>query len=193
MTVDFALEFGGRGVGGRGVGGHGIEHTASPITPPVSYHAEQGGAPGVCGRAVRRGRRSLRDGGDHADGVALGVGELADQDLGGDLVRAHQALAAEAFRLGECGLDVGDLDVEGDVPGVSLGADPDAAADPDAVGVGVALTRYGSVVHWVVGFDLPAEQVAVLGLQLGRILTDNLKVDNWLSHVVLLSASASAP
>src|SRR5574341_1573083 len=129
---------------------------------------------GARDRARRPGglRRALHQ----ADDVTLGIGELADLELVRYLVRAHQPPAAEALSPRERGLHVGHLDVEGDVPGIPLRSRSDAAADPNAVGVGVLLTRHEPVVHRVVAVDLPAEQVGVIILYLCGILTYYLEM-----------------
>jgi Anticodon binding domain len=79
-------------------------------------------------------RSPLRGGLDDADQVAFGVGELGDLDTLGDLLGAHHAGAAETLGLGERGLDVGHLDVEGDVAAVALRALADTAAEFDEGG-----------------------------------------------------------
>src|SRR6185437_5501901 len=85
-------------------------------------------------------------------------------------------------------LDVGHGDVEGDVPAVALRALADAAADAHvAVGGLVVLAVDHPVVHRVVAVDLPAEQLAVVLLQLLAVLADDLEVHDCLAHLVLLS------
>ena len=109
----------------------------------------------------------------------------------GHLVRAHHARPAEALGLLQRGFDVGNLDVEGDVAAVSLGRGPDAAPDADTVGVRVSVTRDDGVVRRPDRVaELPAEQLGVVAAQLVAVLADDLEVDNWLSHLCLLSSPA---
>src|SRR5205814_3776337 len=106
-----------------------------------------------------------------------------------DLVRAHHACAAHALGLGQRRLDVGDLDIEGDVAAVALWPGADAAADPDAIRVRVPLTRGHRVVrrsHLLA--ELPAEELRVVAPQLLAVLADDLEVDYWLSHPVSFRA-----
>src|SRR5436190_10218301 len=126
----------------------------------------------------------LRRGLDDADNVALGIVEQSDLDPLRHAFGPHDPRPAEALGLGERRLDVGDLDVEGDVAGVALRSHPDAAADPDAVGVEVALPLDDPVVHRVVRVELPSEQVRVVGAELVPVLPDDLEVDYRLSHPV---------
>jgi hypothetical protein len=93
----------------------------------------------------------------------FGVAEVGDHRArAGNLVRAHQALPAEALRLGERGLDVGHLDVEGDVPGVALDAADaaDAAASADSLRIRVSVALNDAVVHRAGSIiELPSEEV----------------------------------
>ena len=73
-----------------------------------------------------------------------------------------------------------------------VGAGGDAATDSRALGVGVALTRDHPVVHRVVGVELPTEELAVVLLQLASVLTDDLEVNDRLSHALLLSRRIAA-
>jgi hypothetical protein len=60
-----------------------------------------------------------------ADQVVLGVPEVPDDEPHSrNLVRAAHPPPAETLGLGERGLDVGDLDVEGDVAGVAVRVEP---------------------------------------------------------------------
>src|SRR4051794_24883376 len=127
---------------------------------------------------------------DQADQVALRVLELAQLDLVHDLLRAHDPGPAEALGLGPRGLDVGDLHVEGHVSVVSLRALPDAAADPHAVGVAVAVALDDPVAHRVARIDLPAEELRVVALQLLPVLPDDFEVNYRLSHCFPPSTSA---
>jgi hypothetical protein len=120
--------------------------------------------------------------------VALGIVEEADLDALHRLVRAHHPRPAEALGLRERRLDVGDLDVEGDVAGIPLRARSDAAADSHAVRVGVPLALHDPVLHRVARVDLPPEELGVVTLELVGVLPDDLEVDNWLSHNVSFSA-----
>src|SRR5436190_4921098 len=127
--------------------------------------------------------------------MALGVGELAQADLsvsGLDLLGAHHALAAEPLRLDERRLDVLDPDVEGDVAPVAVRALADAAADADPLRAEVLLAAHEAVVHRVVGVDLPAEELAVVALQLLAVLADHLEVRHWCSHYVTPFSAACA-
>src|SRR6185295_6185451 len=139
---------------------------------------------GLRSRALALGALVLHD----PDEVALRVGELAQHDHPHDVLGAHHALPAEALGLLQRFLDVGHGDVEGDVPAVALRALADAAADADvAVGGLVVLAVDHPVVHRVVAVDLPAEQLAVVLLQLLAVLADDLEVHDCLAHLVLLS------
>jgi hypothetical protein len=71
--------------------------------------------------------RRLFGSGD-ADEVAFGVGDLADDELSRGALGAHLALPPEALGFLECGLDVGNADVEQDAPLVVVAA-ADAAVD----------------------------------------------------------------
>ena len=105
---------------------------------------------------------------DEADHVALGVREQGDRDPDArNLVGAHHPRAAEALGLLQRLLDVVDLDVERDVALIALGRGADAAADPDAVGVRVAVARDDRVVRRPDRVaELPPEQLRVVAAQL---------------------------
>jgi hypothetical protein len=120
---------------------------------------------------------------DDADDVTLGVGEQSYRDAYlRNLIRTHHPRPAEALRLRQRGFDVGDLDVEGDVAVVALGRAPDAAPDPNPVGVRIPVTRDDRVVGRPDRVaELPAEQLRVVAAQLLPLPTDDLEVDNWLS------------
>jgi hypothetical protein len=80
------------------------------------------------------------------------------------------------------GLDVGYLDVERHVAVVALGTARDAPADPDAVGVGVAVAGDDPVLELVVGVDVPVEQLGEVALKLLRVLPCDLEVHYCLAH-----------
>src|SRR4051812_7022261 len=124
---------------------------------------------------------------DQADEVALGVLELPQLEAGHDLLGPEHARAAQALGLGQGRRDVGHLDVERHVPLVALGPAGDAAADPGAVGVRVALALDRPVLHGVVGVDGPAEQLGVVALQRLAVLADDLEVHDGMAHDGLLS------
>ena len=81
------------------------------------------------------------------------------------LVRAHHPRRPLAFGLGERLLDVGHLNVEGDVAFVALGPGGNALADADAVRIDVSFARDRPVLELVVRVDVPAEEVRVEALQ----------------------------
>ena len=118
--------------------------------------------------------------------MALGVVEEPDRQPVHDLHGPHDARSAEALGLLQAGLDVVDLDVEGDVA-LALLPRADSAADPDAVGVGVPIARHEAVVHRVVRVDLPTEHVRVEALKPFPVLPEHLEVHNRLTHLLLLS------
>ena len=95
---------------------------------------------------------------DEDQPVALGVGELPDDEAGRRTLRPHQAGAAQALGLGQGSLDVRHPDVERDVTGIVRHLSRcDAARDAIAVGVGVAFASNRTVLQWIVGVDLPPE------------------------------------
>src|SRR4051794_17861442 len=118
---------------------------------------------------------------DEPDEVALGILELGDRRPIGDVHRVGDLLAAQLLGLGQGGADVVDLNVEGDIA-VALLAGADAAAD-----AGPVLGRGDhAVVHGVVGVDVPAEEVAVVALELLGVGANHLEVDDGVSHCYLL-------
>src|SRR3954454_18378276 len=97
------------------------------------------------------------------DLVPLRVGEERDLAVR-DVHRAHRALAAERLRLRQRGLDVVDLDVEGDVTRIALGRLADAAGD-------AAVLRFdGRIRHFGHVGQLPPEELRVEALQSLEIL-----------------------
>ena len=104
---------------------------------------------------------------------------------------APSPFATELVGLGQRRLDIGNLDVEGDVALVALGhVAGDAAADPDPILAQVLLPIDRAVVHRVVGVDLPAEQLGVVAVKLVGVAADDLEVHHRLSH---RSSSFAAP
>src|SRR5207302_473543 len=91
-------------------------------------------------------------------------------------IGAHHPLAAQALGLLKRGLDIGHLNIEGDVAVVALHAAADAAADSGAFGIDIALARDHPVLHRVVGVDLPSEQLPVIRLKLLGVLTYHLEM-----------------
>src|SRR5918994_7711113 len=156
--------------------------------PLAHPHPAMKRPPGQRGPPLRRllARSALLGGLDDADQVPLGVVEEADLGAVRHLVRTHHPRPAEALGLGERGLDVGNLDVEGDVAVVSLRPGSDAAPDPDPVGVDVPLALHDSVFHRVVGVDLPPEEAGVEALKLVRVLPYHLELYYRLTHSFLL-------
>src|SRR5690242_9182559 len=162
---------------------------ASTFTGAPSLEAARAPAlphpPAAPGALVPRCRRSA-DAGD-ADQVALGVGEVADDQARRSPLGAHQALPAQALGPGQGGLDVGHGDVEDGVALVARAA-ADAAGDPGPVAGGHAVDeavarrvrhrlgdRRGQV-------ELPAEQLAEVVAQFSRVLPDDLEVHYRLAH-----------
>src|SRR5262249_47571958 len=124
----------------------------------------------------------------HPDQVALGIGEVTDDQARWRPLRAHLALAAQAFCFPERGLDLGYLHVEQHVRLVGTAA-ADPAGDTGAVagahaGNEAVLARLG---HRVgdrgTRVELPPEQQTVVFPQFWRVLPDDLKVHDRLSHV----------
>src|SRR6266516_6257919 len=124
---------------------------------------------------------------NEADQVALGILELPELDHVRDRLRTHDAGAAEALCLRERLLDVRHRDVDGDVALVPVRPAGDAAADARPVRRLIPLPSHHSVVHRVVGVDLPPEELGVVAPQLVTVLSDHLEVDYRLSHLSLLS------
>lgn len=112
--------------------------------------------------------------------MAFGVGELADDGVGCYLIGAEHPLPAEAFCLGERGINVGYLHIKRDVPLVAFGPLADATGDAGAFGILHALDA--AVIHRVVSVHLPPEQRSVVALERRAILTHNLEMHDWLSH-----------
>src|SRR5215211_1418181 len=122
---------------------------------------------------------------DEADDVALGIAELSERQVDArNLIGSEDGSATELFRLRQRRPHVRDLDVEGDVTVVALGAVADPAADPHAVGGGVALPLNRPVGHRVARVDFPAEELGVVALQFLPVLTYYFEMDDWLSHLV---------
>src|SRR6266480_7785028 len=120
---------------------------------------------------------------DDSDQMALGIRELAQDDLAHDVLGAHDALAAEALGLLQRLLDVRHRDVERHVAVVALGALAHAPADADAVASEVAFPRDHPVVVLVVCVDLPTEELGVVPVELLAVLPDDLEVHDRLSHL----------
>src|SRR5262249_51160300 len=123
--------------------------------------------------------------------MPLGIGELADLDVGSwHRLGAVDSFAAEAFGLRERDFEVGYLDVEGHVTRVvGCWGRCDAAADAaEVLGSGVGHTGDAPIVERVVGIDLPVKELRVVALQTRTVLTDDLEMNDRLSHLVLPSA-----
>src|SRR5947209_6191858 len=108
--------------------------------------------------------------------MPLGIGEPADHDRPGSALRAHPALAAQRLGLLERGLDVGDPDVEKDLPLVAIAAAHPAidstvrCAPIDEPVVARLGNRLGGR---IADAELPAEQLAVVGPEPGGILSND--------------------
>src|SRR6266508_1745233 len=114
--------------------------------------------------------------------VALGVRELSENHHARDLCDGHDGLAAFAFDLVEVGLRVVDSDVEGDLPGATVA--PTAATADTASCVSRV---YDSIVHRIIGVDLPAEDAGVEVLQLLAVFACDLEMYYWIRHGFLLT------
>src|SRR5262249_40178775 len=117
---------------------------------------------------------------EQSDHVSFRVAELSQLDSGLHLRGAHHAPAAERLRLGERRLDIGNLDVERQVSRHAFGHVADAAADPDAFEVRLALDD--PVAERIAGVDRPAEQPSVKAAQLLSILAHDLEMDYGTTH-----------
>src|SRR5215213_803761 len=112
--------------------------------------------------------------------MPLRVGEHRDL-AGGDVGRAHDLGATEILDLAQGGLEVVDLDVEGDVR-FAVGRLSETAPDPLAAGVD---SRVRHSLHVV---QLPVEEGRVEVLQRAVILAGDFEPHDWISH---LNASLS--
>src|SRR6185437_5831766 len=122
-----------------------------------------------------------------ADQVALGVGEVADHQARRRPLGSHPALAAEALRFGQGGLDVRYADVEDDaarIPGTAADAARNAApvGSRDAVHETVVRRLGDRLGDGGTSVELPAEQFTEVAAELLRVLADDLEVHNRVRH-----------
>src|ERR1051325_7946153 len=128
-----------------------------------------------------------------ADQVALWIGEVSDDEsLAGILLWAHPTLSAEALGVAERRLDIGHADVKQCVTVIACAAahaprDAGPVACRVAIDEAVAPRLRHCLCHGGVRVKLPAEQLAVVGPEVLRILPDDLEVYDWMTHRFVLS------
>ena len=120
--------------------------------------------------------------------MTLWVCKVADDEIClRVLFGAHSAGPAEALGFTECGFDVGNADLKDHIPFV-VDASANPTRDPCPIAGGVAV--YEPVIPRLrdrfrdrsARVEFPSKQVSIVTPKLLRILPNDLKVHNWLSH-----------
>ncbi|MBI3979867.1 MAG: RHS repeat protein [Chloroflexi bacterium] len=114
---------------------------------------------------------------DQADEVPLRVCQHGDLDVGHYLRGRHDGLPAELRGPVECGLEVRDGDVEGDVSRAAFLGLADTAADARVLRGDEAVPKRG----WL---DSPVKELAVERLELGAVPTGDFKMNDRSSHPI---------